>query len=335
MNKTPAAHEMSRRAMLGMAAAAAGAAVLGSPGKALARTAGKRPAYGIGGDDYVLTQDWDFGTGGTITNIADLSASFQYHDQFGTIGNGDNYGALTVAPDAANALPGQPVEDPAHPVRAFTADSLKTFLVPLNGATVVDPNQHNAGCGSFQAKWTLPNGGSLLGKDLLWETRVRYVTPPYFWFAIWTSGNKWDGGGEMDVVESFGYDNGGGNTNYDGRYWHSNSVGGQDDTDYGNWGNGMSSSGVDDFDATQYHVWQWAYNRDDTYQVFMDGIQVQSGTLHWTLSGTPGGEPINMSFLFDAGWGHTQVGSVDHTLNASDFDGKFYEWDYSRVYLRS
>lgn len=143
---------------------------------------------------------------------------------------------------------------------------MKTFLVPLDGATTVSPDQHNAGCGSFQAKWTLPNGGSLLGKDLLWETRVRYVTPPYFWFAIWTAGNKWDGGGEMDTVESFGFDNGGGYTNYDGSQWHSNSVGGHDNVNYDNWGSGMASAGITDFDAGQYHVWQWAYNRDDTYQ---------------------------------------------------------------------
>ena len=329
---------LSRRRLLGVAAAGVGAAVVGAPSRAFARTTeggGRAPAYGVGGDDYVLTQDWNFGTSGNITNIGDLSSHFQYHDQFGTIGNGSNYGAVTVAPDSATALPGQPIEDSAHPVRQFTADSMKTYLVPLNGATTVSPGEHNAGCGSFQAKWTLPNGGSLLGKDLLWETRVRYVTPRYFWFAIWTAGNKWDGGGEMDTVEAFGYDNGGGNTNYDGRYWHSNSVGGHDNTNYDNWGNGMSQSGVDDFDASQYHTWQWAYNRDDSYQVFMDGIQVQSGTLHWTLGGGSGAEPINMSFLFDATWGHTQVGSVNHSMPASEFDGKFYEWDYSRVYLRS
>jgi hypothetical protein len=40
-----------------------------------------------------------------------------------------------------------------------------------------------------------------------------------------------------------------------------------------------------------------------------------------------------MTFLFDGGWGHTQVKSVDHPLPASAFDGKYYEWNYSRVYL--
>ena len=122
-----------------------------------------------------------------------------------------------VAPDAANAISNQPIEgDACPPVRLFTADSLKTLLVPLYGATKVVPTQHNAGCGSFMAKWKLPNGGALLGQDIVWETRVRYITPPYFWFAIWTAGNKWNNGAEQDLVESFGYDNGGGNTNYDG-----------------------------------------------------------------------------------------------------------------------
>ena len=40
-----------------------------------------------------------------------------------------------------------------------------------------------------------------------------------------------------------------------------------------------------------------------------------------------------MTFLFDGGWGHTQVKSVDHPLPASAFVGKYYEWNYSRVYL--
>jgi hypothetical protein len=53
----------------------------------------------------VLVKNWHFGTNGTIKNYADMNANFVYHDQFNTIGNGTNYGAVTVAPDAANALP--------------------------------------------------------------------------------------------------------------------------------------------------------------------------------------------------------------------------------------
>jgi len=61
---------------------------------------------------------------------------------------------------------------------------------------------------------------------------------------------------------------------------------------------------------------------------------VQSGAINWTLGGGAGGTPIDLHFLFDAGWGHTQVGSVNHSMPASEFAGKFYEFDYSRVYLR-
>lgn len=154
-----------------------------------APAAAPSPAMGTGGADFVPVKNWDFGQCGTIRDTADLIQEFQFHDQFGTIDNGGNYGAVIVAPNSATALAGQPVQSPSDPVRLFTADSLRTFLVPLDGASVVTPTLHNVGCGSIQAKWTLPTGGSLLGQDLLWETRVRYLTPPYFWFALWTSGN--------------------------------------------------------------------------------------------------------------------------------------------------
>lgn len=296
---------------------------------------GPKPAFGIGGPDMTLVKNWHFGTNGTIKNYTDMNANFLYHDQFGTIGNGTNYGAVMVAPDAANALPNQPIEgDACPPVRQFTADSLKTLLTPLYGATKVVPTQHNAGCGSFMAKWKLPNGGSLLGQDIVWETRVRYVTPPYFWFAIWTAGNKWSNGAEHDLVESFGYDNGGGNTNYDGRYWHANSVGGKDTTDYGNWGKAMASHGIPKFDGARYHIWTWLYRKDNSYAMYVDGIVVQSGVdYHWTYGSKATDPPIDMDFLFDGGWGHTQIGSVNRALPASELNGKYYEWNYSRVYL--
>jgi hypothetical protein len=314
-----------------------GGGTLGSP------AAGPDPSYGLGGSGFVLVKNWNFGGNGTIKNIADLNANFQYHDQFGTYNNGGNYGASIVASDAAHALSGQPVEGGntgGLPVRSFLADSMKTYLVPLNGATTVTPSAHNAGCGSFQAKWTLPNGGSLLNQDILWETRVRYVTPPYFWFAIWCAGNQWTrpnghtGGAEMDVIESFGYDNGGGNTNYDGRYWHSDSVGGYSSTSYANWATGMASHGISSFDATQWHTWTWLYRKDNTYSAYVDGILVQSGSMNWTNGNGAGGTPINMSFLFDGTWAHTQIASVNHSLDASALAGAYYEWDYSRVYLR-
>ena len=306
--------------------------------------AGPAPSFGIGGPGMVLVKNWHFGTGGTIKNYADMNAEFVYHDQFGTIGNGSNYGAVTVAPDAANALANrnQPIEGVnSPPVRRWTADSLQTLLTSLDGATTCEPGKHNAGNGSFMAKWKLPRGGSLLGQDIVWETRVRYVTPPYFWFALWTAGNKWkwDGqaqGAEHDLAESFGYDNGGGNTNYDGRFWHANTVASpaKDTVHYDDWGKTMAGQGVKTFDPTQYHVWTWHYKKDNTFAMYVDGVLIQHGAdYYWTFGNKAGDEPIDLVFLFDGGWGHTQVGSVNHPLPASAFDGKFYEWNYSRVYL--
>jgi len=299
---------------------------------------GPAPAFSLGGDGFTLVKNWNFGENGTVTNYSDLSTHFFYHDPFGTIGNGSNYGAMTVAPDAANAIAGQPIEGINSPtVRQFTGDSLKTLLVPLDGATWLSPSSHNVGNGSFSAKWSLPNGGSHLHQDILWETRVRMVTPAYFWFALWSCGSQWDQGAEIDLVESFGYDNGGGYTNYDGRYWHSRTVNGPDKLSYESWGDDMSASGITSFDATQYHVWTLLYRKDDTYAMYVDGIEVQSstGSYQWTLGGNPYGTPINLNFLFDGSWGHTTVESVNHSLAASDLEGKYYEWDYSRVYLRA
>ena len=302
---------------------------------------GPGPAFSSDlGTGCVLVKNWDFGTTGTIRSMDDLSREFAYHDQFGTAANGTNYSAVMVAPDEATALRGsatgpQPVESPADPVRRFTADSLKTFLVPLNGATTCSPSRHNVGCGSFMAKWKLPKGWSRLGKDLLWETRIRMVTPPYYWSALWNAGNIWDRGAEIDLVEGFGYDNGGGNTNYDARFWHSNSVGGNDAVDFGNWEVGMGKGGVAKFDAAAYHVWQLLYRKDDTFSCRVDGHEIQRGRLPWTVHGEKGGRPIDLDFLFDVGWGHTQIGSVNRPLPASAFEGKFYEFDYSRVYFRS
>lgn len=311
-------------------------------GSVLSPAVGPAPAYGIGGPGMTLVKNWHFGTGGTIKNYADMSANFYYHDQFGTNNNGGKYGANTVSPDFENATGGQATEGKdTPPVRKFLADSLRTFLVPIGKVAKVQVWNHNTGNGSFMAKWRLPHGGSLLGRDIVWETRVRYVTPPYYWFALWTAGNKWkwDGqaqGAEHDLVEGFGYDNGGGNTNYDGRYWHSNTVASptKDTVNYGSWGTAMEKQGIKSFDGTQYHIWTWVYKKDNTFAMYMDGIKIQSGSnYYWTFGNTAKDEPIDMDFLFDASWGHNQIGSVNKELTASAFDGKYYEWNYSRVYL--
>lgn len=304
---------------------------------------GPPPAFGIGGDGFVLVKNWDFGANGTIKNMADMNANFQYHDHYGLFNNGNgNYGAHTVAPDAANAVPGQPIEGDGVPtVRQFTPTSLKTFIVPLKGTQTVTPSEHNAGCGSFQARWTLPAAGAPLKQDIIWETRVRYEPPKYFWYSHWIDGPVWHKV-EIDVVESFGYDNGGGATNYDGRYWHSAIGLGTSPKDneravsYSpSWKTAMASAGIKNYDASKYHVWTMVYSADNTVTIYVDGVKVQWGSLNWTVGGAKDAEPMNaVHFLFDATWGHTKVGSVSKSMPASELKGKYFEFDYSRVYLR-
>jgi len=308
---------------------------------------GPPPSFGsVVGTGYTLVKNWDFGTNGTIRNIADMNANFQYHDQHGRSAN-PNYGADSVASDAADALSGQPYEGkvingvPVPTVRSFFANYMRTYIVPLGGATtlVASASPHNAGSGSFQAKWNLPAAGSYLGQDMIWETRVRYVTPPYFWFALWNSAVYWKdhAGPEIDLMESFGYNNGGTNTNYDGRFWHSNSVGGTDTVAYPSWGAGMASVGITNYDATQYHIWTLLYRKDNSYACYVDGILVQSGPSYvWNQkpgSPTPG-TPQALSYQFDALWGSTSVVNDNFPLAVSALAGTYYEWDYSRVYLR-
>jgi hypothetical protein len=292
-----------------------------------------REAAKVGGTPFTLVKNWNFGTNGTIKNTNELISEFFFHDEFGTIGNGTNYGAVTVAANAQTALSGQPIEDPARPTREWTADAMRAHVRPLSASqTTVSVSAHNAGCGSVMAKWKLPSGGALLGKEILWETRTRMPVPlAAYWFALWTAGNKWNGGAEMDVVESFGTPN----IYPPPAAFHVNSVGGVDTINYSSWPNGLNAAGVPSNarDLREWHTWTWVYRTNDTYTVYFDGYIVQTGTLHWTLGGGVGSEVIDMNFLFDFGWGHTQIADVNITLPASSFP-LTYEIDYSRVYLR-
>jgi hypothetical protein len=296
----------------------------------------------IGGAPFVLVKNWDFGAQGTIRNTQDLIAEFEFHDQFNTIANGTHYGSVIVAPTPETAisvtaelgLPDnrQPVEDPKRPVREFTPDTLKAHVLPLSAAQkTVSVKAHNAGCGSLMAKWRLPSGGKGLQKELLWETRVRMSVPkPGYWFALWTSGDRWDKGAEMDVVEAFGAPH-----LMEAKVFHVNSVGGEDRIEFDNWFKGLETAGVPEsnWDLTRFHTWTWVYKTDDSYEVYYDGQLTQTGTLHWTLGAKPGAPNIDMRFLFDFAWGHTLTPGVDVTLPASTLP-LTYEIDYSRVYLR-
>ena len=347
-------------------------------GTVSAPAVGPAPSFGLGGPGLVLVKNWRFGAAGTIKNQADLDANFLYHDQHKSIANGSNaYGSLIVAPDDAHAIfpgdvyyytddathssrgagLGQPIEGrDSAPVRQFTADSLKTFLTALknantkeNGVLTVLPDRHEVGNGSFMASWFLPSGGSLLGQDIVWETKVRYKTPPYFWFSLWTDGDRWrwdNGarGAEHDLVESYGEDyksegagTAFGNDNFDGHLWHSNSVAGSDTVNYFTgawWGQAMADQKIKAYDASQYHIWTWVYKKDNSYTMYVDGVKVQSGTnYYWTFGNRATDSPINMSFRFDGGWGHRSVRQVDKPLPATALAGTYYEYAYSRVYL--
>jgi hypothetical protein len=296
----------------------------------------------LGGAPFVLVKNWDFGADGTIRSYADLTAEFEYHDQFGTIANGTHYGAVMVAPTQDTAisysglnLPGnqQPLDtDASRPFREWTSSTLKTYVRPLSTSQAdVSVNAHNAGCGSFMAKWKLPSGGSRLGYDVVWETRVRMPKPlAAYWFALWTSGNQWNGGAEMDVVEAFGA------SHIFANAFHSDSVGGTNSVNYASWPDALGRVGVPTGsarDLREWHTWTWVYRKDNSYEVYYDGYRVQYGAIQWTNGGGSSGTPIDMRFLFDLGWGHTDIADVNVTLPASTFEIQ-YELDYSRVYLR-
>jgi hypothetical protein len=296
----------------------------------------------VGGAPFVLVKNWDFGKSGTIRDTTALISEFQFHDQFGTIANGTKYGAVIVAPNAATAisapnlgLPGnmQPVEDPARPTREWSESSLRTYVRPLTSSqTTVSASAHNAGAGSFAAKWKLSNGGTLLGKDILWESRLRMPVPvAAYWLALWASGNQWNRGAEMDVVESFGTPN----IYPPAAAFLVNAVGGRNDIDYASWPDALDTAGVprSGRDLSAYHVFTWVYKKDDTYTAYFDGIVVQTGSIHWTLGGIPAGQVIDLNFLFDFSWGHTDIADENVTLPATSFP-LTYEIDYSRVYLR-
>lgn len=313
---------------------------------------GPAASFGLG-QGATLIKNWDFGADGTIKNMADLDAEFFYNDQFNTIDNSQKYGSVTLASGSSTALyppknrTVHPLDNnPANRVRQFGPSSLKTYLVLFNSGTVVSKEQYgsttvssftgNVGNGSFMAKYATARGGSLLGYDVIWETRVRMVVPPSFWFAIWTAGQKWAAGAEFDLVETFGKN---GSSNAD--YWHSATVSGYGPahtTDGYNWGDSMNARGVPSgsyYRGEDWHIWTMVYRADNTVSIYLDGIEVQDGLSLWTRAGTPNDEHLVINYLFDGSWGHRQVDGMqaNGTLATSLID-KYYEWDYSRIYLR-
>lgn len=304
----------------------------------------------VKGGSFKLVKNWDFGTNDLIKGTKELDAEFDYHDQFGTVANGTHYGAVIVATSNTTSIGvnafstpvygRQPVEYASAPVRTFTPSTMLAHVRPLTSTqTTIGPAyKHDAGCGSLVSKFTLPKGGQKLGKDLLWETRVRMVNPvDGYWFALWTAGQTWHKGPEMDVVESYSDTPESGLK--DGKAFHVNSVGGQDSVDYSNWWRGMEKSGMplDSQKLTNWHTFSWVYLRDDSYVVYIDGKEFQRGVLHWTDT-FDAKNPVdtNLYFLFDFSWGHTDIWPINEAVNTLKADRivMSYEIDYSRVYLR-
>jgi hypothetical protein len=295
----------------------------------------------VGGAAFVLVKNWDFGTSGAVRDNAALIAEFQFQDQFGTIASGTSYGAVTVAPTEALAVTAndlglpdnmQPVDDdPERPFRELTEDSLKTYVRPLSDSlTMVSATAHNTGNGSLVAKWKLPNGGSLLDHDVIWETRIRMPKPTAgYWLGLWASGNEWSSGPELNVAQAFGAAASPANA------FRSAAVGGQNEIDYGTWPDTLDLAELPgaESDFTDWHVWTWIYEKDDTFQVYLDGTEVQSGTIRWTLGGAEGAQALEVWFTFILSWGHTQIQAVNLSMPADDFPLE-YEIDYSRVYMR-
>jgi hypothetical protein len=304
------------------------------------------------GGAFGMVKDWQFGSTKTISNAAALNTEFTYHDPFGTISNGTNYGALIQraagAPtfgvynwaDVGMANDQQP-EDTTGRYRTWTSTTMQAHVKPLNTAsTVVGPaSTHNAGCGSLVSKYTLPAGGARLGQDIVWETRARILNAPNgYWFALWMVGPQWDGGPEIDAIEAFSSSS----PNVNGDLFNANSIGGTNSKDYfsGGWDTVLSTLGLPGYaipngsqSLRNWHTFTMYYAKNNAFTLYMDSTVIQSGTLDWRV---PTGTTVPpLSFLFDFGFGHTGISPIN-TTTISDINATplTYEIDYSRVWLR-
>lgn len=306
----------------------------------------------IGGDSFTLVKNWDFGTSGNVRSYADLNAEFYYHDNFNQISNGSGqYGTVTAATAVDQAISvgeaywtGQQPIDPGNKYREFGATSMIARVQRISGTGTVGPyNVYNGACGSLRSKFWLPAGGADLGKDIVWETRFRFVQkspgvfPGGYWSALWTIGDIWDSGPEMDVMETW-YDPSGDLENGDA--WHANSVGGEDEkfpwTD--SWWPSLIASGMPGVavggpqSLINWHTFTWVYKTDNTYQVWVDGYKFQQGVLPWRVPSS--GAPTNMWFMFDFAALHSDIAPMNtYVIPQADLPLE-YELDYSRVWLR-
>jgi hypothetical protein len=291
------------------------------------------------GTGFTLVKNWNFGADGTVKSIADMSREFLYHDQFGTTANGDNYGSVTASPDASNALGGQ--RSTRTSASSPTTRSRRSCC-PTAAETPIR-FARNVVNGSFMAKFAPARGGSRLGRDILWQTRVKYETPREFWFALWNAGNKWDRGAELDLVRELRLRQPAGRRRHQlstagtGTPIRSVAPAGSTTT---NWESAMRSVGVTSFKRRAVpHLDAAVTARTTRTASTVDGVGANGqpdarGAVRERSTGRSAAaraaSAIDFHFLFDAGWAHRKVDSVNDPVPMSELTGKFYEFDYSR-----
>lgn len=292
---------------------------------------------------FRMVEDLTFGSLGNIRNRADLVTKVEFVDSFAQVrGGGNKYGALTTAETIASSTSGQPVIGDGNTrwMREFTGNSMLMHVRPATGgaSTVGPASAVNAWASSFMLKYKLDNGaGTQLGKDMVWETYMRIVPAATgnitqgLWSALWVAGNLWNTGPEIDVEEAYTtsiLDN--------FRVFHSDVVGGTSQynmtTDF--WAGLHHGIPVyNQHDMRVGHKYTLVYFRDDTWKTYLDGAEINSGTLTWLYNGTT---PTNLRFMIDWSWGNTAVGDISGltpTVPASGILGT-KEIYYTRVWLR-
>ncbi len=300
----------------------------------------------IAGEGWMPGYDLTFGfrrAGATVRDRASLCEAVYFFDQFGQKNNGGgNYLADNMAPPECRDPGPCSIYAADYPFHEIGPDTLKCFVKPRDrNAERIEPapfgKPQPVGASGFRLKTPgFSEGlGSRLGRDVCWETRCRMSSPlPYFWWALWIAGEKWDRGAELDVPESFGFDNGFGRLNYDGRSFHTNSAGGQDDITSSYWGPYVPPKFRSLID---WHTFTTVYARDDTWRTYVDGELSNSGSLKWNLRGNAGDQPLRKAFfLIDNSWGHHKVASVrPGAVSAGIFRDFHFEYDFTRIWTRS
>lgn len=307
-------------------------------------TTATQPQPSVAGlTDFELVEDLTFGARGNIRNRADLVNKVTFVDSFNqTRGGGNNYGARTVAETAGSAIGGQTVIGDGNTrwMREFTGNSMLMHVRPAaaNQTTVGPSANVDAWASSFMLKYELPNGaGSQLGKDMVWETDMRIVPAVTgnitqgLWSALWVAGKLWNAGPEIDVEEAYttaALDN--------FRVFHSDVVGGTSKYNMTtNFWAGLHN-GVpvyNQHDMRVFHKYTLVYFKDDTWKTYLDGAEINSGTLKWLYNSTT---PTNLRFMIDWSFGNTQVPEVTNIQVAVPASGILgtQEIASTRVWLR-